>query len=438
MTRKVSFRQYKDLLFSYLKPIWARVLLLAALLLGGVALQLAGPQIIRHFIDTITAGGTIQSLTQAALLFLSVEAARQILSVLILYVSTEVGYRATDQLRVDLMQHCLRLDMSFHNTHSPGEMIERIEGDISELADFFSQFTFLVLRNVLLLFGVLFMFFREDWRVGLIFTGFSVLTFWGFYHFREASSPLWRARRQASAELIGFIEERLGGLEDIRANGAQAYVMRGLYQKARNNFQKGRKAAIVAETIDNMMLYPGKLTRVAAYAAGFYLFQRGSITIGTVYLFGHYTEMLLAPLFQVWEEIGRLRRVAASIQRVEELLHTQSRIVDGRQAFSPGGTSTVTFRNVHFRYGNENPALQDISFCLQPGTALGLLGRTGSGKTTLGRLLFRFHDPFQGTIQLNDIDINSIRLADLRRHVGFVTQDVELLQATLRDNLTLF
>ena len=434
----ISVKQYRDLLVTYLKPLWIKVLLLAAVLLGGVSLELVCPQIIRHFIDAVKAGEKIQVLTQAALLFLGVEAARQILSVFTIYISTDVGYRSTDQLRVDLIQHCLRLDLSFHNTRTSGEMIERIEGDVSALADFFSQFVPLVLGNILLLLGVLLMFFREDWRMGLIFTGFSVLTLMVFYRFREASSPLWRAKRQASADLTGFIEERLGGIEDIRANGAQGYVMRGLYQIARTDFQKGRKAAIVAETIDHVMLYPGKLTRIAAYAVGFYLFQGGAVTIGTVYLFAHYTEMLLSPLFQVWEEIGKLRRVAASIQRIEELYHTESQIVDGQNAFSPSGASTLKFENVHFRYGNGNPVLQDVSFCLKPGTVLGLLGRTGSGKTTLIRLLFRFYDPIQGTIRLNNIDISTIRLEDLRKHVGLVTQDVQLLRATIRDNLTFF
>ncbi len=166
---RIPLRQYWALLVSYLRPQWPKALALVLLLLGSIGLQLFNPTILRRFIDTAVAGGSPRTLAGAAALFIGVALANQGLSVAATYTGESVGWSATNALRHDLALHCLRLDMSFHKAHTPGEMIERLDGDVTALASFFSQFVVYVAGNAILLLGVLRALAAVDWRAGAAF-----------------------------------------------------------------------------------------------------------------------------------------------------------------------------------------------------------------------------------------------------------------------------
>src|SRR6476469_539311 len=144
----IAARRYWRLLAQYLRPQRPRVILLAALLLGNIALQLLNPQIVRYFLDTAFAGGALDTLTGAAAGYLGVALLRQGIAVWATYLSENVAWTATNALRLDLVSHCLRLDLSFHRARTPGELIERIDGDVNALANFFSQFVIHLLSNL--------------------------------------------------------------------------------------------------------------------------------------------------------------------------------------------------------------------------------------------------------------------------------------------------
>ncbi len=434
----ISIRQYGDLLAKYLRPQKLRVVLLAVLLVSGIALQLVNPQIVRYFIDTATGGGAMSALLAAAALFLGIAVFTQALSVAATYVGENVGWTATNMLRVDLALHCLRLDMPFHKTHTPGEMIERIDGDVTSLSKFFSQFVIQVLGNVLLMAGVLVLLIREDWRLGLVLTGFAILSAFVLNRSRNIAVPAVDAARQASADQFGFVEERLSGLPDIRTNGAGAYVMQGMLTVMRGMYKAGRQEWKMDAVL--WMITIGLFTGgyILAFTIGAYLFKGGAITLGTMYLLFQYTEMLRIPLDQITDQLRDLQKASAGIGRAQRLYTMQPGIKDGRGADLPAGPLSVEFDGVSFGYGDEEMVIRDLSFRLEPGRVLGLLGRTGSGKTTITRLLFRLYDPDTGTIRLGGEDIRDAKLSDLRQHIGMVTQDVQLFEATVRDNLTLF
>jgi ATP-binding cassette subfamily B protein len=181
------------------------------------------------------------------------------------------------------------------------------------------------------------------------------------------------------------------------------------------------------------------LGTVAGMAMGAYLYLTGSITLGTVYLIIYYLGILNGPLNRIARQLEDLQRVRVSIERVSALLNTQSLITDAGDAQLPEHEAlAVDFEHVSFGYRLETPVLRDISFSLQPGHVLGLLGRTGSGKTTLSRLLFRLYDADVGSVLLGDVDVRQASLRNLRDRVGMVTQDVQIFQASVRDNLTFF
>jgi ATP-binding cassette, subfamily B, bacterial len=440
---RIPLRQYWDLLVDYLRPEWRKTTLLAVLLFSGIGLQLLNPQIMRSFIDAALARAELGTLATYALLFIAVGLVNQVLTVATTYVGQDVGWRATNRLREDLARHCLNLDLGFYHERTPGELIERLDGDVTALSNFFSQLVVRVIGSGLLVMGTLVMLFREDWRVGLVLTVFAIVAMVTLNRARNLAVPQQREERQASANLFGLLEERLAGLDDIRANGAGAYTMLRYHERMRDLFQKGRKAIVLRSV--TWLLAMGLFTvgNALTLGLGAYFFLIGAITIGTVYLFFQYTQMLQQPLEQITNQLQELQRATASIQRIQELRQIQSRVKDGPGALLPAGPLRVEFDDVSFAYADEADAeddlvLRELSFQLAPGQILGLLGRTGSGKTTISRLLFRFYDPTSGAIRLGGADSRTARLPELRRRVGIVTQDVQLFSATVRDNLTLF
>src|SRR5579859_1446859 len=241
----VTLRQYRDLLLTYLKPQRAGVGLLAALLLGSITLQLISPQILRGFIDATKSGGTPRRLTAVALLFIAAALLQQAMAVAATYAGEQVAWASTNTMRAELALHCLRLDLSFHKARTPGELIERIDGDVTSLANFFSQFVIRVLGSLLLLVGILAVLLSINGPAGLALSVCALVTLAVMVSLRALAVPHWRAARQASADLFGFLEERLGGTVDIRASGAQPYVLRRLYTYLRERLRTGRRARLI-------------------------------------------------------------------------------------------------------------------------------------------------------------------------------------------------
>ena len=435
---RIPRRQYLDLLLIYLRPHRLQAALLAVLLLTTTGLQLLNPQILRYFIDTAAEGGTVQTLLLTATAFIVVAFAGQVLTVCATYVGEWLGWTATNALRADLAQHCLDLDMSFHNERTPGELIERIDGDVTTLSNFFSRFVILVVGSVLLLFGVLVLLFWEDWRAGLALTLFALFALRVLWRLQHIAVPALAEERQATAELFGFLEERLAGIRDLRANGAGAYTMGRYHVHMRTLYRKARGAWMRAEIVwmSTTMLFA--IGYALAFGLGALLFRADAITIGTVYLIFHYTELLRRPIEELSSQLQDLQRATAGIGRVKELHDTRSTLQDGRGDPLPPGPLGVEFRHVSFGYSPDELVLKDVSLRLEPGEVLGLLGRTGSGKSTIARLLFRLYDPSEGEIVLGGMDVRRVRLAELHAAVGMVTQQVQLFQGTVRDNLTLF
>jgi ATP-binding cassette subfamily B protein len=168
-----------------------------------------------------------------------------------------------------------------------------------------------------------------------------------------------------------------------------------------------------------------------------WLQQTGAITVGGVYLVFRYTGMLRMPLERLSRHMNSFQRAMGGIVRVRELLATEPRITDGAGADLPAGALAVELDAVDFAYERE-PVLRHLSCRVEPGHVLGLLGRTGSGKTTIARLLFRLYDVDAGAVRVGGVDVRDLRVDDLRRRIGLVTQDVQLFDGTLRDNVRLF
>ena len=473
----IRARQFGDLFRRYIVPQLPLVVTLGMLLFVSLGLQLALPLIVRHFIDEAQRGASVEALSASAVAFIAIAVVQQIVQVFATYFSERVGWTATNNIREDLAEHALSLDMSYHNDRTPGEMIERVDGDPNELGKFFSLFIFEMLGSLLLLTGILVLLLREDWRAGMALTVFVVAGMAILTSIRNIAVPYWKANREASADTFGFLEERLAGTEDIRSNDAKPYVMRRFHELMRGWYDKALKAGLMSSIMFSTTMFMFGVGSAISLSLGAYLYFGGAVSLGTVYLIFHYTQMLVMPINRFTQQLDSFQRASAAISRILELNEVRKTVLDppaeervmlsekaregDKKGVSPTpwrrqvsteagdwipaqgrndgvvGPLPVELDGVTFAYGEE-PVLEDVSLRVEPGRVLGLLGRTGSGKTTMTRLLFRLYDPTSGVVRVGGEDIRLMPVTELRQHISMVTQDVRLFHGTVRDNLTFF
>jgi ABC-type multidrug transport system fused ATPase/permease subunit len=430
--------RYWRLLSHYLRPHRLQIALLALTLLATIAVQVATPFVASEFINRAAAGEPRRALITLALLTMGLAIAGQLLAVAETWAAEHVSWDATNALRADLASHLLRLDATYHASHSQGELIERVDGDVATLARFFSRFVVSVLGNLLLVIGMIALLIRVDWRIGLGLAGFVLVALWAMMRIRGSATHHWDAERQGSAEFYGFLGEYLAGLEDVRSSGATAFVMRRCAEAMRHWLTVVRRAQMRGYALVATSELSFGLATAFVFALAALRYREGALTLGTVYLVVRYTAMLREPTEQLRNEVQDFQQADASLSRVETLLATQPMLVDGPRPALPDGPLDVALDHVTFGYDHDRDVLHDLSIHLGGGRVLGVMGRTGSGKTSLIRLVPRFHDPRAGTVRIGGVDVREVTLAGVRSRIGLVTQDVNLFAATVRDNLTLF
>ena len=437
----IPVRAYFRLFRAYLRPYRRRAVLLAVVLFTTIGLQLANPQLIRIFIDGATGGEPVSELVPIAIAFMVIAVIQQGLLVWATYLAEQIGWSATNELRADLTHHVLHLDMGYHKGTSPGELIERIDGDVTALSNFFSSMMIKVVGNGVLLVGIVALLWAESWIVGLSITLFTTLTFLGLFRLHGITVPWHKAIRATSAEMFGFIGEQVDGTEDIEANGATGFMISRF-----DAIQRRWLPQVVRGWTGWALMWSASmglyfLSLMVGFVLGAWLFGIGTLTLGSVYIVFQYIEMAHRPIEEIREQLIDLQKAGASIERVEELFATESRLAHDGTTLLGSGPLAVSFDGVTFSYDDEagdETVLDDVSFEVAPGRVLGLLGRTGSGKSTIARLVTRLYDPQDGAVRIGGVPTCDVERGELRQAVAMVTQDVQLFRASIRDNLTFF
>ena len=323
----IPVRAYFRLFAEYLRPHRRRAWLLAVVLLVTIGLQLVNPQLIKVFIDRITEGAAVDELVPLAIAFMAVAIAHQVLLVWATYLAEQVGWSATNALRADLTAHVVRLDMGYHKATSPGELIERIDGDVTALSNFFSSMVIKVVGNGFLVVGVMILLMRESWIVGIGIAVFTSLVMLGLVRLHGVTVPWHKAIRATAAETFGFVGEQVDGTEDIEANGATDYMLSRF-----DEIQEKWQPQVVRGWTGWAMMWSASmglyfLSLMLGFVLGAWLFGVGTLTLGSVYLVFQYIEMVHRPIEEIREQLVDLQKAGASIERVEELFATESRIV---------------------------------------------------------------------------------------------------------------
>ncbi len=411
---------------------------LGLLVLIGAGLPLVGPQLVRLFIDAAVAGDPVSTLVLLAAGYLVAALAHRSLGVVVGYASSRLAWSATDALRERVVRHVLDLDLDFHDGHTPGELIERTDGDATALSTFLCSFLSHLVGGVLTVLGVLTVVLLDDWRIGLAMLAFVIVAAAVIIRLRDFAVPSAIEQRAASADLFGVVEEGLHGAEELRANAGGGFQLRRFQESLARFIRVSLRASLTSRTgwvITGAVFAAGT---VLSLVGGALLHQAGLISLGAVYLLFRYASLLRDPLDAIAEQQQLAQQAIAGCSRIRQLLAIRPSIHDHGRSRLPAGPLALRLAGVGFGYPGRAQVLHGLELRLEPGEVLGLVGHTGSGKTTIARLLVRLLEPATGTIMVGGAELPTVPLADLRRRVALVTQDVQLFQAPVRDNLTLF
>jgi len=423
---------------ALLRPDALRWVGLGALVALSSAVTIAGPLVIRRIVDEAAAGATSGEISRLAVVFLVLAALTQILAVVVAWLATVAAWRTTNDLRLRMTRHVLDLDHEFHRTHTPGELIQRVDGDITSVSDFLSQVVTKAAGAAMLVSGIIIVLSLLDWRLGIGMFVYVAIAFSVVVRTRHRAVSESSDEMGALGRLYGGIEERLTAGEDLRANGADEHVAWRFVEDS----QEALSSAVTRERAFLAMWWfvQGAVAGgwIIALVLGAVLVDAGTISIGTAFLLFQYVLLVARPLEQVFQELETVQKANGAMVRVLDLLAVERKVFDDGVVDPPPGSLSVVTHDVSFDYGDDRPVLRNVEMNIAAGRSVGIVGRTGSGKTSFSRLVLRLVEPTSGEVLLGGVPIADIPLTELRRRVALVPQEVELFVGTVRDNVTLF
>ena len=408
-----------------------------AALVAGAGVQVASPLVVRAFLDLARAGAAVDRLVAVAALFIGAALAGSALEVVRSHAGAVLAWHAMNALRHRLFRHVIDLGHSFFARSAPGSLLERIDGDVAKLGRLLSDLLPELAANLLMAAGIVVVLLFEDWRVGAAVAAFAVVGVVAVDRVRALGVPRFVRSRAASAAFFGRLSEWLAAAEELRPLGGQRYI-RASFERVLAYWLPREVAAEIAGhalSLANTLVFIGGMAVGLSVSAG--LYRAGLLTLGTVWLVYRYSELIRGPLTALRAEMQQLQQAQAALIRIDELLK-ETNAAHAGTARLPAGACSLEFDRVRFCYVDGTPVLREVSFALTEGTVLGLVGCTGSGKSTIARLLSRMIELQEGDIRLGGASVQELAAGHLRHRVAMLAQETEIIPGSVRDNVALF
>ena len=429
-------------LLEYLRPYWRQVAIaLVTIVVGGIA-SLMQPYLIKVAIDRFIAARRMAGLDSLAALYLAV----LVVSFAAEYVQTWTmqltGQRIMFDLRMAIYRHLQRLDLRYYDRHPVGRLMTRVTSDVDVLNDLFTAGVVTVFGDVFTLVGIMAMMLWMNWRLALV--AFSVLPiiFLVTQWFRRNVRDSYRVVRGWIARINAFLQENITGMSTV-----QLFRREALNFARFDEIDRKHRDANIESIFYYAVFYPA-IEAVATLASALIIWYGGggvmsrTLTLGALVAFLQYSQRFFRPISDMSEKFNVLQAAMASSERIFKLLDEpvaiESPALPARRPAPAQGH--IVFDGVWFTYNegsDETWVLKGISFDVRPGERVGIVGATGSGKTTLINLLLRFYDVKRGRITIDGVDIRRLDLADVRGLFSLVLQDVHLFSGTIADNIRL-
>ena len=400
------------------------------------ALSVAQPMLLKRAIDLHISGTNTASLQADAALYLGAVVAGFVIEAIYTLVSAVAAENTILRLRQSIFRHVLSLSQRFFERQPTGQLMSRATSDVEALNEALAAGSISLVLDLLTMLGVLAAMFWLDWRLAalLCLLGPPIAAVIEFA--RRQMRSLFADIRDSLAALNAYVAERIAGIEVIQLYGLQRRVTANF-----NKLNLHYRDTNVTNNLYDAGLY-AFIDGIASVAVAVMIYwgaehARSAVSIGLVVAFLDYIDRLFRPLREISGKITFLQRAATALDKIFWLLGVSERITPGDSAV-PIARGHLAIRDLRFRYRPDSPWILDgISLDVKPGEVVAVVGRTGAGKSTLVRLLARVHDGYEGSIEVDGVELSRIRPEDIRRAVGSVRQEVQLFRDTLRFNVTL-
>ena len=426
-------------LWGYVKPHRRLVVASLVLMLTVSAVQLVLPYLIKLAIVDHIASGRLEGLGRLALLFLAALLAEFGLRFGQLYVLQRTGQYVVFDVRMAVFAHLQQLSSSFFDRNPVGRLMTRLTTDVEALNEAFTSGLVVILADLVKLAGIVTILWWMDWRLALVTFAILPPTLLLTWFFRTRMRGAYRQVRMWIAKVNAFLQENVSGMRVVQLFSREGLAMaqfREINTGHRDAQLRGVRYDSIFSALAEMI---GAVTLAAIVWGGGWGILEGVITFGTLVAFIEYASKFFGPVQELSQRYTVMQSAMASAERIFGLLDTEVEIRSPEQPrpVPDGHVGEIVFDNVTFGYKEGEPILKDVSFRLRPGERVAIVGWTGSGKSTLIRLLVRLYDVWEGRILLDGVDVRDYDLRDLRRRIGVVLQDHFLFAGTVESNISL-
>lgn len=436
--KSVNSSKVKTLLrlFHYLLAYKKSVIIVLLIMTITVGISVVNPLLVEHAIDVNIKSKDLDGLFKVGLLAVILNVIYVLLVKIRMYIMAKVSNTVLLTIRQELYTHIQKLSFSFFDSRPTGKILARVIGDVNSLKDVLSNSVTTLIPDFITVCSVIGIMLVKDYRLALASLVSLPILIIGMWLIQVYSHKRWVVYRKKNSNLNAFIHEDLSGIRVVQsftAEGETAETFDELLDEQRQSFIK---AVTLSDAFGPMIDFSWGLGMVSLYFVGVKMAGTATINVGTLIAFGTYVSMFWRPIMNLSNFYNQLITNISGAERIFEIMDTKPEIEDGENVKDlPEITGKVTFDHVSFSYDENTKVLDNVSFVINPGETIALVGPTGAGKTTIVNLISRFYDIQSGNIYIDDTNIKEITIESLRKQMGIMTQDNFLFSGTIKDNI---
>ena len=430
---------------------WLAIILLATAV--ETAMGLAAPWPLKIVLDNVIGGdqppgwlrqiaswlpgdGVMQTAAFAAISTVIIAAVGALASYLDNYYTESVGQWVANDLRVRVYDHLEHLPLAYYDTHQTGTLLSTITDDIATIQGFASSATLGIVVDLLTIAGMLGLMFWLNWDFALIAVGVAPFLLLFVVRFRKAVKKATREVRRRESDMVGVVQQGLESIRVVNAFGRQELEEEHLQDASRAAVQAALKARGVKSLLSPVVAVTVSFCTAFVLWRGASLVLASAMTAGSLTVFLSYLHKFFKPVQDLAKMTGTIAQAAVGVERVRGILDIDMSIPERPDAREPGRLEgAIEFDRVAFAYDPASPVLKSVTFSIRAGQFVGIVGTTGSGKSTVVSLIPRFYDPTAGRVLIDGVDIRDYKLQGMRDQIGFVLQDTVLFRGTVRENI---
>ncbi len=425
-------------LLGFARPYLWQILVSLVLMLGGSAVIVAGPYFVKVALDDGLRAGSLPTLRWAVIAYALSVIAQWLFVYLRVYIMSRAAQSVIFDLRARLFEHLQHLSLSFFSHYSVGRIITRVINDVGVVREFLTWGLLAVARDLFTVIGIIIVMLSMNLRLSLLTFAVLPLMVGATILFRKVARDNYRKVRAAISWVNSVLAENINGVRVVQAFSRQAVNYAHYRDEVnRNNLDTNLKAARVASAYPSIIDFLGTLAAALVVWLGGAAVLGEQITPGVLVAFILYIDRFFEPIRDLSRRYDSFQSTMAGGERIFGLLDAPIEVQDAPDAIEmPAIRGEVIFDHVSFHYLDDpTPVLEDICLHVQPGETVALVGETGAGKSTLVKLISRFHDPTQGQLQIDGLDLRQVTQQSLRRQMGIVLQDPFLFSGSVAENI---